>query len=57
MLMFAVKDYSPTHIGKDITTILKRDGNRTKALIDAPREIKVLRNEVYKRIHAMESKS
>jgi len=57
MLMLAVKDDSPIHIGKDITITLKRDGSRTKVQIDAPKEIQILRDEVYKRIHAMESKS
>jgi len=57
MLILAVKDDSPIHIGKDITITLKRDGSRTKVQIDAPKEIQILRDEVYKRIHAMESKS
>ena len=56
MLMLTINDESPIHIGTDITITIKRHGGRTKLLIEAPKEIKVLRDQVYKRIHAMPRK-
>ena len=46
MLVLAVKDDGKVHIGEDIVIVASKRGNDIKLMIDAPKELLVLREEL-----------